>query len=996
MRLTFYAKESIVLLLNKTNLTNHGSKSVIITVAKFLLISIFLSVLGNQAQAHHDLKIASTNVSLEIGDYVWLDLDEDGMQDLDEIGLAGINVSLFNSVGDSLTSVVTDATGAYLFNESTSGFVGLIPNTDYYIVVGRGGQFNTTNGALGFVFDLTLANTVSGGTTDETDSDGVIGNSSAGHPLSIVGYPVIELTTGADGVNDYSFDFGFKEICTPAIVENDSIPTCPGMTYEGSVSLNDSNFEDKSYTILTNPSNGTVIMSANGTFSYTGNSVTCSNDEFIYQVCDPLNICCSFGVVYLDFEDVIKPNLQNIPENDTISCDEEVPLPPQIFAIDNCPMISLDVTEEDTQGEDGCSLYDYTITRTWTATDLCGNSTAASQTIEVQDVVAPDIFRVYTLPNGKRMVAGVMELVGRNWKTVNLPIDFDTKPIILHQVTTDDGATPVVAQIQNVSVSQFELRIIAEEANTTKLTRESVSWFAMEESTQSTDYQFEMNTIILSNTNQPNNFQNSFPTIPALFTSIQTTTEEDPATVRHTALSANGVTLMIQEEASNDAELTHFTERVGYLAMEQVGDLRDESGILLGEVNTISVNQNWTPITLNNTYANPVVIANSLSRNGGDPSTVRVRNIGLNSFEIRVEEWAYLDGNHTNETISYMVVEGSIPLESPTYCEDGTDSLAIGVDFKAIDNCDVSIIINYTEKDTFIGATKVVTRTWAAEDECGNSTSYSQEISCEGVSLQLKSMLQGAMLGNGGNGLMRDDLRKKSILPIEEPYTKMLLFEHVNTGGGEVMDSSLLTVDGPNALVDWVFIELRDPNDIKNVMATISALIQRDGDVVSVKGDSILHFTNTRVGNYFVSIRHRNHLGMVTLNTESFTPFSIPFVDFTFSFTPIVGSNPSINIDNMEAMWSGDLSSDGRVIYQGPNNDIFSMFLHVLRSDKNLDFLPNFISAGYTNNDFNLDGTVIFQGPNNDRALLLFNTVLRHPDNPQNFSNFIIYEGCRN
>ena len=154
-------------------------------------------------------------------------------------------------------------------------------------------------------------------------------------------------------------------------------------------------------------------------------------------------------------------------------------------------------------------------------------------------------------------------------------------------------------------------------------------------------------------------------------------------------------------------------------------------------------------------------------------------------------------------------------------------------------------------------------------------------------------------------------------------------------------------------------------------MATISALIQRDGDVVSVKGDSILHFTNTRVGNYFVSIRHRNHLGMVTLNTESFTPFSIPFVDFTFSFTPIVGSNPSINIDNMEAMWSGDLSSDGRVIYQGPNNDVFSMFLHVLRSDKNLDFLPNFISAGYTNNDFNLDGTVIFQGPNNDRALLL-------------------------
>ena len=109
------------------------------------------------------------------------------------------------------------------------------------------------------------------------------------------------------------------------------------------------------------------------------------------------------------------------------------------------------------------------------------------------------------------------------------------------------------------------------------------------------------------------------------------------------------------------------------------------------------------------------------------------------------------------------------------------------------------------------------------------------------------------------------------------------------------MDTELLTVEGPNAMVDWVFVELRDPSDIKNVVATSSALIQRDGDVVSVKGDSILHFTNTRVGNYFVSIRHRNHLGMVTLNTESFTPFSIPFVDFTFSFTPVVGSNPPVH-----------------------------------------------------------------------------------------------------
>jgi len=173
-------------------------------------------------------------------------------------------------------------------------------------------------------------------------------------------------------------------------------------------------------------------------------------------------------------------------------------------------------------------------------------------------------------------------------------------------------------------------------------------------------------------------------------------------------------------------------------------------------------------------------------------------------------------------------------------------------------------------------------------------------------------------------------------------------------------------------------------------------LIQCDGDVVTVKGDTIIQFTNTRVGDYFVALRHRNHLGMITLNTESFTPSTIPFVDFTFAFTPVVGANPSIKVDNLESLWSGDLNSDGKVIYQGPNNDIFFMFLHVLRDERNQDFLPNFISRTYTNDDFNLDGSVIYQGPNNDRATLLFNTILKHPDNPNKFSNFIIYSAGGN
>ena len=89
----------------------------------------------------------------------------------------------------------------------------------------------------------------------------------------------------------------------------------------------------------------------------------------------------------------------------------------------------------------------------------------------------------------------------------------------------------------------------------------------------------------------------------------------------------------------------------------------------------------------------------------------------------------------------------------------------------------------------------------------------------------------------------------------------------VGVGGGESTTAPILAVTGNDAIVDWVFIELRDKTAAGTVVATRAALLQRDGDIVSPSdGISPIAFSNNIPGNYFISIRHRNHLGVMSKN----------------------------------------------------------------------------------------------------------------------------------
>ena len=85
--------------------------------------------------------------------------------------------------------------------------------------------------------------------------------------------------------------------------------------------------------------------------------------------------------------DTIAPVAPPAPDPVTVQCADDVPAGEALTADDNCdgPIEAqpVDVVE------DGDCPNSFTVTRTWTFTDVCGNSSSVSQTITVNDTIAP-------------------------------------------------------------------------------------------------------------------------------------------------------------------------------------------------------------------------------------------------------------------------------------------------------------------------------------------------------------------------------------------------------------------------------------------------------------------------------------------------------------------------------------------------------------------------------------------------------------------------------
>ncbi|WP_310599471.1 PKD domain-containing protein [Desulfobulbus sp.] len=75
------------------------------------------------------------------------------------------------------------------------------------------------------------------------------------------------------------------------------------------------------------------------------------------------------------------------------------------------------------------------------------------------------------------------------------------------------------------------------------------------------------------------------------------------------------------------------------------------------EAGEVAVGNEWVRVPLATPFTNPIVVAGPPSFNDAEPCTVRIRNVDPTGFDIRLTEWNTLDGTHSPETVSYLVME---------------------------------------------------------------------------------------------------------------------------------------------------------------------------------------------------------------------------------------------------------------------------------------------------------------------------------------------------
>lgn len=166
-----------------------------------------------------------------------------------------------------------------------------------------------------------------------------------------------------------------------------------------------------------------------------------------------------------------------------------------------------------------------------------------------------------------------------------------------------------------------------------------------------------------------------------------------------------------------------------------------------------------------------------------------------------------------------------------------------------------------------------------------------------GLVVNAKVWLEGPYQG----GSMDTYLRDNGLLPVAQPFN----MPPWNYGGAE-------SVAGiPAGVVDWVLLQLKEVAG-GDVLASRAAFVKNNGIIVDMDGSSPVDFLYPP-GNYYLVVRQRNHLAIMSANPLALDESSALY-NFTTAQAQAYGTDPMKQLEiRVYGMIAGDGNSDGSV-----------------------------------------------------------------------------------
>ncbi|NWF90106.1 MAG: hypothetical protein HXY50_11685 [Ignavibacteriaceae bacterium] len=169
--------------------------------------------------------------------------------------------------------------------------------------------------------------------------------------------------------------------------------------------------------------------------------------------------------------------------------------------------------------------------------------------------------------------------------------------------------------------------------------------------------------------------------------------------------------------------------------------------------------------------------------------------------------------------------------------------------------------------------------------------------SSQSPNVGLRVLLQGCY----SNGIMRTSLTANKLLPLQQPYSR---------APWNISDNSTITAI-QNRFVDWVLVELRPT--ISETRYSKAGILTEDGTILNSDGTPF-SYPQILSGQYYVVVRHRNHLSVMSSSKLQLDDDIVLNFDFTIAVNNAYGENSMADLGNGRfGMISGDGDANGVV-----------------------------------------------------------------------------------